>query len=95
MTSEHKPDASPSGAPTSYRKTIAALVAVIVVYLGLLVAGLPQKWTAAQFAPHGSRFAAVVAHPGDENASETTGVSAEAGKTSEKDAAEPDRKSVV
>ena len=89
MTSEHKPDASPSGAPTSYRKTIAALVAVIVVYLGLLVAGLPQKWTAAQFAPHGSRFAAVVAHPGDENASETTGVSAEAGKTSEKDAAEP------
>lgn len=60
--SEHKPDASPNDAPTSYRKTIAALVAVIVVYLGLLVAGLPQKWTAAQFEGHGSSGEAVVAH---------------------------------
>lgn len=61
MSSEHKPDASQGGAPTSYRKTIAALVAVIVVYLGLLVAGLPQQWTAAQFEEHGSHDEAVVA----------------------------------
>ncbi|MBQ2850662.1 MAG: hypothetical protein IJE77_09280, partial [Thermoguttaceae bacterium] len=59
--SERKPDASPSDAPTSYRKTIAALVAIIVVYLGLLVAGLPQKWTAAQFEEHGSHDEAVAA----------------------------------
>ena len=59
--SERKPDASPSDAPTSYRKTIAALVAVIVVYFGLLIAGLPQKWTAAQFEEHGSRDEAVAA----------------------------------
>lgn len=59
--SERKPDASPSDAPTSYRKTIAALVAAIVVYLGLLVAGLPQKWTAAQFEEHGSHDEAVAA----------------------------------
>ncbi|MBQ7815403.1 MAG: sodium:proton antiporter [Thermoguttaceae bacterium] len=59
--SERKPDASPSDAPTSYRKTIAALVAVIVVYLGLLVVGLPQKWTAAQFEEHGSHGEAVAA----------------------------------
>jgi len=64
--SERKPDASPSDAPTSYRKTIAALVAVIVVYLGLLVAGLPQKWTAAQFEEHGSHDEAVVAAHTDE-----------------------------
>ena len=51
--SERKPDAS-QGAPTSYRKTIAAIGAIVVVYLGLLVAGLPQKWTAAQFESHGS-----------------------------------------
>ena len=60
--SERKPDASPSDAPTSYRKTIAALVAVIVVYLGLLIAGLPQKWTAAQFEEHGSHEAVAAAH---------------------------------
>lgn len=66
MSSEHKPDASQGGAPTSYRKTIAALVAVIVVYLGLLVAGLPQQWTAAQFEEHGSHDEAVVAAHTDE-----------------------------
>ncbi|MBQ7029714.1 MAG: hypothetical protein IJN32_05670, partial [Thermoguttaceae bacterium] len=88
--SGHKPDASPSGAPTSYRKTIAALVAVIVVYLGLLVAGLPQKWTAAQFEEHGSHDEAVaVAHttetgdagtPGDvPEAAEATETSGDAG----------------
>ncbi|MBP3558327.1 MAG: sodium:proton antiporter [Thermoguttaceae bacterium] len=60
--SERKPDASPSDAPTSYRKTIAALVAVIVVYFGLLIAGLPQKWTAAQFEEHGSHEAVAAAH---------------------------------
>ncbi len=60
--SERKPDASPSDAPTSYRKTIAALVAVIVVYLGLLIAGLPQKWTAAQFEEHDSHEAVAAAH---------------------------------
>ena len=66
--SERKPDAS-QDAPISYRKTIAALVAVIVVYLGLLVAGLPQKWTAAQFEEHGAHDEpAVVAHT-----DETTG----------------------
>lgn len=71
--SERKPDASPSDAPTSYRKTIAALVAVIVVYLGLLVAGLPQQWTAAQFEEHGSRDEAVaVAHTTETTETEAT-----------------------
>ncbi|MBQ1278528.1 MAG: sodium:proton antiporter, partial [Thermoguttaceae bacterium] len=63
--SERKPDAS-QGAPTSYRKTIAAIGAIVVVYLGLLVAGLPQKWTAAQFESHGSHDEAVVATHTDE-----------------------------
>ncbi|MBR4104034.1 MAG: sodium:proton antiporter [Thermoguttaceae bacterium] len=95
--SERKPDASPNDAPTSYRKTIAALVAVIVVYLGLLVAGLPQKWTAAQFEEHGSHDEAVaaahavetpetVATPETAEASETN-ETAEAEKTNE--ASEP------
>lgn len=71
--SERKPDASPSDAPTSYRKTIAALVAVIVVYLGLLVAGLPQQWTAAQFEEHGSRDEAVAAaHTSETSETEAT-----------------------
>lgn len=52
--SGHRPDASRDDASTSYRKTIAALGAVVALYLGLLVVGLPQKWTAAQFETHPS-----------------------------------------
>ena len=35
-----------------YRKTLRALCVVFAVYLLLLLFGLPQKWTAAQFVAH-------------------------------------------
>lgn len=79
--SGHKPDAS-QDASISYRKTIAAIGAIVVVYLGLLVAGLPQKWTAAQFEAHGSHDEAVAAARADE-ATEAESVALETAETSE------------
>lgn len=38
--------------PKTYNKTLAALGVFFVVYVVLLLAGLPQKWTTAQFARH-------------------------------------------
>ncbi|MCF0233500.1 MAG: hypothetical protein HUK22_00815, partial [Thermoguttaceae bacterium] len=48
--SEHKETQAAPDKPTSYRSTLIALALVFVVYIGLLCAGLPQKWTAASHA---------------------------------------------
>lgn len=46
-------NATPQDAkPTTYKKTLIALGLVFVVYIGLLCAGLPQRWTAASHASH-------------------------------------------